>query len=80
MISLVIMSLNFFTDDQFFEFLQNLILQINEHAELEEYAIVLLCTKKSKLKVTRKEWLICDRDKKTTEFHEQERCHDTEKK
>jgi hypothetical protein len=49
------MSLNFFTDDQFFEFLQNLILQINEHAELEEYAIVLLCTKKSKLKVTRKE-------------------------
>ncbi len=71
------MSLNFSANDQFVEFLQDLIRRVNEHVELEDYAIFLLRIKKSKLEMTRKAWFICDRDKKTTESREQERRHDT---
>ncbi len=71
------MSLILSANDKFFEFLQDLIRRVNEHVKLKDYAIVFLRIKKSKLEVTRKAWLICDRDRKTTESHEQERRHDT---
>ena len=48
-------------DGQSFESLQDLILRVNEHAAPEGYAVVMTRTKKSKLGVTRKAWLICDR-------------------
>ncbi len=70
-------SLAFSKDDQFFESLKTLILRVNEHAESREYAITLLRTKKSKLEIIRKAWIICDRDKKITESREQERRHYT---
>ena len=45
---------------QTFESLENLILQVNEHAAPQSYAVVILCTKKSKLKVIQKAWFICN--------------------
>jgi hypothetical protein len=46
--------LAFFEDDQSFENLKDLILKINKHAELKDYAIVMNRIKKFKLNVRRK--------------------------
>lgn len=62
-------------DEQSFEILKNLILWVNEHADRQRYAVVLGRIKKSKLKMTRKAWLICDRERKTHEFRDQNRWH-----
>ena len=51
-------------DGQFFESLKNFIFRINEHAALKGYAVIVGRSKKSKLDVKRKIWLICDREKK----------------
>jgi hypothetical protein len=42
------------SDGQIFESLKNLILRVNEHAASEDYAVMLLRTKKFKLEVKRK--------------------------
>ncbi len=49
-----IMNLVFFEDDQTFVNLEELILRVNEHAKSQEYVVVLLRIKKSKLGVKRK--------------------------
>jgi hypothetical protein len=49
-----IMNLVLFEDDQTFVNLKELILRVNEHAKSQEYAVVLLRIKKSKLEVKRK--------------------------
>ena len=58
---------------QTFESLEDLILYVNKHAGKRGYAIVLARTKKSKLKVTRKAWLVCDRGGRIREPQGQER-------
>ena len=62
-------------DGQSFESLEDLVLRVNEHAGRQGYAVVLGRTKKSKLKVTRKAWLICDRGRKTDGPRGQDRRH-----
>lgn len=62
-------------DGQSFESLEDLTLQVNKHAAERGYAVVLGRTKKSKLKVTRKAWLICDRGGRLREPQGQERRH-----
>ena len=62
-------------DGQSFESLEDLVLRVNEHAGRQGYAVVLGRTKKSKLKVTRKTRLICDRGRKTDGPRGQDRRH-----
>ena len=62
---------------QTFESLEDLILRVNEHAAPQGYAVVILRTKKSKLKVTRKAWLICDRGRKHHDPTGEKRIHTT---
>lgn len=64
-------------NQQTFESLEDLILRVNEHAAPQGYAVVLLRTKKSKLKVTRKAGLICDRGQKHHDPTGQKRKHTT---
>ena len=61
--------------DKSFESLKDLILRVNEHAGRQGYAVVLGRTKKSKLKVTRKAWLVCDRGRKFNEPKGQDQRH-----
>jgi hypothetical protein len=65
--------------DRIFDNLKNLLLYINQHVNSEDYAIVLKRTKKFKLQVTCKTWIICDRDKKFHERAEEHRRHDSNK-
>ncbi len=71
----LIMSFASSEDDQIFENLDDLMLRINEHAESQKYACVLHRTKKFKLEVRRKTWIVCDRDRKFKESRDQERRH-----
>lgn len=48
---------------------------MNEHAGREGYAIVLKRTKKSKLGITNKVWIICDRGRKKHQVTGQNRRH-----
>ncbi len=48
------MSLRSSKDEQTFENLKDCMLRLNEHADLEDYALVLHRIKKSKLRVKRK--------------------------
>ncbi len=75
-----IMNLVFFEDDQTFVNLEELILRVNEHAKSQEYVVVLLRIKKSKLEVKRKAWLICDRDRKFDDLEDQHRRHTESKR
>lgn len=52
-----------------------LISELNDHAGPEGYAVVLQRTKKSKLGVTRKAWIICDRGRKPHEPVGRDRRH-----
>ncbi len=52
---LVVISLAFSKDEQIFESLKNLILQVNVHVDSRDYTIVLLQTKKIVNEETRKE-------------------------
>lgn len=58
---------------QSFETLENCLLALNRHVDLERYAVVLHRTKKSKLKTRRKAWIICDRGRKATPRDEERR-------
>jgi hypothetical protein len=49
---------------------------LNQHADSEDYAIVLKRTKKSKLEITCKTWIICDRDRKSHKCIDQNRRHE----
>jgi hypothetical protein len=49
---------------------------LNQHADSEDYAIVLKRTKKSELEIINKTWIICDRDRKYHHFTNQNRCHE----
>jgi hypothetical protein len=62
-------------DGQSFESLEEMIKRINEHAAPQGYAVVIGRTKKSKLGVRRKAWLVCDRGRKSTGPRGQERRH-----
>ena len=62
-------------DGQSFESLDDLVIRVNEHAAPQGYAIVLSRTKKSKLGIRRKAWLICDRGGKPRGPQGQERRH-----
>jgi CO dehydrogenase nickel-insertion accessory protein CooC1 len=66
-------------EDRTFDDLKDLLLYLNQHADSEDYAIVLKRTKKFKLQVTCKTWIICDRDKKSHERAEKHRRHDSNK-
>ncbi len=66
-------------EDRIFDDLKDLLLYLNQHADSEDYAIVLKRTKKSKLQVTCKAWIICDRDRKSHERAEEHRRHDSSK-
>jgi hypothetical protein len=71
------MSLLSSADEQIFESLKNLMLRVNEHAVSKDYAVILLRTKKFKLEVKRKVWIICDRDERLRESRKEERRHIT---
>lgn len=62
-------------EEQSFDALENLVRVVNEHASRQGYAVVLSRTKKSKLKVTRKVWLVCNWGKKFIRPTGQDRCH-----
>jgi hypothetical protein len=66
-------------DDQSFEILKNLILRVNEHADRQEYAVILDRIKKSKLKMTRKTWLVCDRERKFDSLNQKRRHTDSKR-
>jgi hypothetical protein len=69
------MSFALFENRQTFESLSNLILCVNEHFDLEDYVVVILRTKKYKLDVIKKTWLICDRDERIRESQDSNRRH-----
>jgi hypothetical protein len=62
-------------DDQTFVNLEDVIRRVNEHASRQEYAVVILRTKKFKLEEKRKAWSICDRDRKFDDSEDQRRRH-----
>jgi hypothetical protein len=64
-----------FIEDRTFDDLKDLLLYLNQHANSEDYAIVLKRTKKSKLEITNKIWIICDRDRKYHQCINQNRRH-----
>jgi hypothetical protein len=70
-----LMKLASFEDDQISVDLKDLTTRVNKHSKNQEYAVVLLRIKKSKLRITRKTWLICDRDRKFDDFEDQHRRH-----
>jgi hypothetical protein len=70
-----IMILTFLINDQTFSTLKELIRSVNEHAELEDYTVVIFRIKKFKLRVRRKTWIKCDREEKSDESKERERRH-----
>jgi hypothetical protein len=61
------------TFDDFDDFLRFL----NEHVDQEEYAVVLKRTKKFKLRIKCKTWIICDQRRKSHERTEEYRRHDS---
>ncbi len=63
-------------EDRTFDDLKDLLLYLNQHADSEDYAIVLKRTKKSKLEIISKTWIICDRDRKYHHFTDQNRRHE----
>ncbi len=69
------MSLLSSSNEQIFESLKNLMLRVNEHAVSKDYAVMLLRTKKFKLEVKRKVWIICDRDERLREARDEKRRH-----
>jgi hypothetical protein len=71
--------LAFSFEDRTFDDLKDLLLYLNQHADLENYAIVLKRTKKFKLQVTCKTWIICDRNRKFHEREEEHRRYDSSK-
>ncbi len=73
--ALVVVSLALSKDEQTFETLKNLILQVNVHVDSRGYAIVLLRTKKNVKKEIKKTWFICDRERKTSQLSESEKRH-----
>jgi hypothetical protein len=72
--STMILSSSF--EDRTFDNLDDLLRFINEHARSEDYAMILLRTKKFKLNVKCKAWIICDRERKSHECTKQNRRHD----
>lgn len=62
-------------DGQSFETLEDCVLQINQHAASEGYAVVLCRTKKLKLGVRRKAWINCDCGRESNGLRGQERRH-----
>ena len=48
------MSLTSSIEDQIFSFLKELVRAVNEHAEFEDYAVVIARIKKFKLRIKRK--------------------------
>ena len=71
------MSLQSSKNEQTFESLNDLILRVNEHAASQDYVVVLLRIKKSKLNVIKKIWLICDRERKSRKLSDRIRRHIT---
>jgi hypothetical protein len=69
------MPLRSLENDQIFESLKDLILRVNEHADVEDYAVMLFRIKKSKLRVRRKTWIKCDREDKSKKSKNQKRRH-----
>lgn len=65
-------------DDQ--SALEDCILWMNRHAASEGYAVVLYSTKKSKLGVRRKAWIICDRGRESNRPRGQERRHNASRR
>ncbi len=67
-----------FEDCTFDDFKDHL-LYLNQHVDSKDYAIVLKRTKKIKLQVTCKTWIICDRDKKSHERAKKHHRHNLSK-
>jgi hypothetical protein len=67
------------SEDHIFDDLNDLLRFINEHAESEDYAMILKRIKKFKLDVKSKVWIICDRRRKSHECTRQNRRHDDNK-
>jgi hypothetical protein len=63
-----------FEDCTFDEF-EHLLRFLNEHVDSEKYAIVQKRSKKFKLRIKCKTWLICDRERKSHECTEQNHRH-----
>ncbi len=63
-------------ENRIFDDFDDLFRFVNEHVDKEEYAVVLKRTKKFKLRVKCKTWMICDREKKSHECTKQNRRHD----
>ena len=64
---------------QIFESLEDFILCVNKLTGEQGYAVVLACTKKLKLKITQKVWLICNQKGRIREFQGQEKYHTSSK-
>jgi hypothetical protein len=75
MLFFVVTSLTSLQEEQFFKTLKDLILRVNKHVKSRDYAFVLSRIKKFKLQVTRKVWLICDRESKIRKSQNQKRRH-----
>ncbi len=73
------MTLFFSLENRIFDDFDDLLRFLNEHVHQEEYAIVLKRTKKFKLKVKCKTWIICDRRRKSHERTKKHRRHDSSK-
>jgi hypothetical protein len=70
------MILFLFLKDRIFDDFNDIFRFVNKHVNKEEYAVVLKRTKKFKLRVKCKTWLICDRERNFHECIEQNRRHD----
>ena len=59
----------------FYFFLSDLLQTINEHVESKKYVVILLRIKKFSNKVSKKTWIICDRDRKSRLSIDRQRRH-----
>ncbi len=71
----LVMILSSSSENRTFDEFEHLLRFLNEHVDSEEYAIVQKRSKKFKLRIKCKTWLICDRERKSHECTEQNRRH-----
>ncbi len=74
---LITMSLLSSSNEQIFALLKNLIQRVNEHVAFQSYAVMLLRIKKFKFEVTRKAWIIYDKDDRLRSARNEKRRHIT---
>ena len=74
---IVVMSLKSSSEDQLYFFADVAFNVVNEHADSQNYAVVIARTKAFKTEVRRKIWMRCDREDKHRELENQIRIHES---